>query len=96
VNVPALEPIVSSGESLYAPAAVNRSPAFGDVLAAAVDDATSALVRADTLASGVAAGTGNVIAASVARAKADLLLEILAVGASRVSGALNALLQTQV
>jgi flagellar hook-basal body complex protein FliE len=69
---------------------------FGDVLADALDGTASAVARADGLADAVALGSGDVVAASVARAKADVLLEVVSVAASRVGGAINALLQTQV
>jgi flagellar hook-basal body complex protein FliE len=69
---------------------------FGDVLAAAIDDAAVALERADGEAGTMAMGAGSVADASIARAKADVALEVAAVAASRISGALNALAQTQV
>lgn len=69
---------------------------FGDLLAAALDGTSIALERADARAGAVAAGSGNVVDASIARAKADVALEIAAVAASRISGAVNSLLQTQV
>ena len=69
---------------------------FGDALAAAIDDAAMALDRADGKAGAMAMGTGSVADASIARAKADVALEVVAVTASRISGALNALAQTQV
>ena len=96
MNVEALQRIPSArseGEtSGFAPA--RRS--FGDVLAAALDGAADAVEHADRLAGAVAAGSGSVVDASVARAKADVLLEIVSVAASRLSGALNSLIQTQV
>ncbi len=68
------------------PAAVTR---LVDGLAGAVDDA-------DRKASLLASGRGSVAGAAVARAKADVFLEIVAVAASRLNGAITALLQTQV
>lgn len=69
---------------------------FGDALAAALGDAGDAVARADGAAALVAAGAGDVVGASIARAKADVVLEIASVTASRVSGAVETLLQTQV
>lgn len=70
--------------------------AFANALAAAIDGTASAVERADGSAGAVAAGKGDVVSASVVRAKADVALEIVAVTASRISGAINTLLQTQV
>ncbi len=70
--------------------------AFSDVLAEALDSAQSALGAADGGAAAVAAGSGGVMEASLARARADVALEVASAAASRVSGALNTLLQTQV
>jgi hypothetical protein len=64
--------------------------------AALLDGAVGALRQADTAAQAVALGHGNIAEAAVARAKADVALEVAAITASRVSGAVNALLQTQV
>jgi|SRR5579864_6998163 len=75
---------------------VPSSSGFGDVLIAALDSASSAIAGADARAAAVAAGSGSIADASIARAKADTALEIASVTASRVSAALNALLQTQV
>jgi flagellar hook-basal body complex protein FliE len=69
---------------------------FGAALADAIDGAAGAIDRADGLAGAVAIGGGDVVQASIARAKADVMLEVVAATASRVSGALNSLLQTQV
>lgn len=68
---------------------------FGKMLERALEGATTAVANADSRAASVAAGSGDVAGASLARAKADVLLEIVSVTASRVSAALNALLQTQ-
>jgi hypothetical protein len=64
--------------------------------AAALDAVAGALDAADAQAGAVALGRGSVAEASIARAKADVLLEIAAVTASRVSAAVTTLLQTQV
>jgi len=69
---------------------------FGAALAAAIDDVSGAIDRADMLAGNVAGGHGSVADASIARAKADVMLEVVAVAASRITAALSALLQTQV
>jgi flagellar hook-basal body complex protein FliE len=79
--------------------AVIRGPQgamFADALGSAADALTTALSRADALASGVAAGKSNIADAAIARAKADVMLEVAAIAASRVSGAITTLLQTQV
>jgi flagellar hook-basal body complex protein FliE len=69
---------------------------FGNALAAAIDDAATALEQADGKAGAMAVGAGGIVDASIARAKADVALEVVSVAASRISGALNSLLQTQV
>ena len=79
--------------------AVLRSPkqaSFADALGSAADEMTSALARADALASAVAAGKADIADAAIARAKADVMLEVAAIAASRISGAISSLLQTQV
>jgi|GEM_PF-3370783 len=90
-------------ESIGAMPAMNdalvRSPkqtSFADALGSAADAMTTALTRADALASAVAAGKANIADAAIARAKADVMLEVAAIAASRVSGAITTLLQTQV
>lgn len=69
---------------------------FAKALTSAVDGLSAALNRADALAAGAAAGKTSIADAAIARAKADVLLQIEAVAASRVSGAIATLLQTQV
>ena len=69
--------------------AVRRDPpsqSFGAVMASA----------ADALAATVASGKASIAEAAIARAKADVMLEVAAVAASRVSGSITTLLQTQV
>jgi len=68
---------------------------FADILGATADALTSALSRADAMASEVATGKGSIADAAIARAKADVMLEVAAVAASRVRGAISVLLQTQ-
>ena len=69
---------------------------FGDALGSAIDGLSHALARADTLAATVASGKAGIAEASIARAKADVMLEVAAIAAARVSGAISQLLQTQV
>lgn len=79
--------------------AVVRGPknvSFADALGSAANAMTAALNRADALASAVAAGKAEIADAAIARAKADVMLEVAAIAASRVSGAISTLLQTQV
>lgn len=64
--------------------------------AALLDGATAALQRADASAATLAATGGGVAEAAVARAKADVILEVAAIAASRVSNAISTILQTQV
>ena len=87
---------VQPGDAGAPAVTVGSSTTFGDVLTAALESASSAIAGADARAAAVAAGAGSIADASIARAKADAALEIVSVTASRVSGALNALLQTQV
>jgi len=95
MNVDAIRGVALEPAGVRAPA--NPAAAsFGDALALALDGAASALESADGRAGAVAMGTGDVVDASIARAKADVALEIVSVTASRVSGAVNTLLQTQV
>lgn len=69
---------------------------FAASLGAAIDGAAQAVAVADGAASAIAAGRGNIADAAVARAKADTMLEVLAVAASRINGALSTLMQTQI
>jgi flagellar hook-basal body complex protein FliE len=73
-----------------------KQPSFADALGSAADAMTAALNRADTLAAAVASGKAGIADAAIARAKADVMLEVAAIAASRVSGAISTLLQTQV
>jgi flagellar hook-basal body complex protein FliE len=79
--------------------AVLRAPAdvsFGDALGSAIDGLSGTLAHADALAANVASGKATIADASIARAKADVMLEVAAIAAARVSGAISQLLQTQV
>lgn len=69
---------------------------FGEALESAIDGLSNALSKADALASAVASGKTGIAEASIARAKADVMLEVAAIAAARVSGAITQLLQTQV
>ncbi len=69
---------------------------FGEALGSAVDSLAGALSKADALAASVASGKANIADAAITRAKADVMLEVAAITAARVSGAITALLQTQV
>jgi flagellar hook-basal body complex protein FliE len=94
MNVTRIGELAPLDRSLGSSDQSNR-PTFAQTLAAAVDGAAGAADRADMLAGAVALGSGSVVEASVARAKADVLLEIVSVAAARVGNALNSLLQTQ-
>ena len=94
-----VEPIGAIGplQGAESPSSVApKSGTFGDALNAAIGGTAGALDRADSSAAGVAAGAGSIAEASIARAKADVLLEIVSVTAAKVSAALNSLLQTQI
>jgi flagellar hook-basal body complex protein FliE len=75
--------------------AVSGGARFAATLAAMTDSVAGAVGAADRSAAMLAAGTGDVAATAIARAKADVALEIASVAASRVSSAITALLQTQ-
>jgi flagellar hook-basal body complex protein FliE len=90
-QIAALEPL---DRSIRSSEPTNR-PTFAQTLAAALDGAAGAADHADMLAGAVALGSGSIAEAAVARAKADVLLEIVSVAAARVGNALNSLLQTQ-
>ena len=95
MNVERVDSIVLPSPNAAANAG-DGTRSFGAVLAAAIDGTAAALDRADARAGAMAVGSGGIMEASVARAKADVALEIASVAASRVSGALNGLMQTQV
>jgi len=94
VNVGIVDGVASFGSPPGAAAATPSS--FGDALASALGSASDALQGANEQAALLAAGGGDIAGASIARAKADVALEVDSVAASRVSGAVNSLLQTQV
>ena len=79
-----------------ASAASPGAPSFTEAMTAAVDGLANSVAHADNLAASVAAGNGGIAEAAIARAKADVMLEVAAVAASRVSGSITTLLQTQV
>jgi flagellar hook-basal body complex protein FliE len=68
---------------------------FATMLASMTDTAAGAVGAADRSAAMLAGGRGDVAATAIARAKADIALEIASVAASRVSSAITSLLQTQ-
>lgn len=90
-----IDPIPALGAMPEAAPHQPHGPSFADLMGATADALTGALSRADALASDVASGKGSIADAAIARAKADVMLEVAAVAASRVSGAISALLQTQ-
>ena len=91
-----VDPVGRGGGVAQPAPAVTTGKAFADILAAAIDSTQAAVGSADDSAAAVAAGGGSVMQAALDRARADVALEIASVAASRVSGALNSLLQTQV
>lgn len=94
MNVEIVDGVARGG---LAPAMPSHGPSsFTDALATALGSAADALHGADVEAAVLAGGGGDVVSASIARAKADVALEVISVAASRVSGAVNSLLQTQV
>lgn len=68
---------------------------FASMLTSMTDTAAGAVGAADQSAAMLAGGHGDVAATAIARAKADIALEIASVAASRVSSAITSLLQTQ-
>lgn len=68
---------------------------FGAALGGALDALSGSLMRADHSAAALALDRGSIADAAIARAKADVALEVAAVAASRISGALTTLMQTQ-
>ncbi|HXW50705.1 MAG TPA: hypothetical protein VEJ41_01840 [Candidatus Acidoferrales bacterium] len=72
-----------------------EAASFADALAGALDGLTGSLAKADALSVSAATKTTDIAEAAVARARADVMLEVAAVAAARVSGALTQLLQTQ-
>jgi len=76
--------------------ATTQGARFAAELSALTDGAAGAVSAADSAAAAVAAGGGDIAAAAVARAKAAVALAIASAAATRVSQAVNSLLQTQV
>jgi flagellar hook-basal body complex protein FliE len=91
-----IEPISALGSLRDAARDAQNGGSFGDALGSAIDGLSHALARADALAATVASGQAGIAEASIARAKADVMLEVAAITAARVSGAISQLLQTQV
>ncbi|HET9343302.1 MAG TPA: flagellar hook-basal body complex protein FliE [Candidatus Eremiobacteraceae bacterium] len=94
MNVDIIDGVAQAG--MPASASPRATSSFGDALASALGGAADALHGADVEAAVLAGGGGDVAGASIARAKADVALEVISVAASRVSSAVNSLLQTQV
>lgn len=91
-----IEPISALGGAQNAVLRRFDGGSFGDALGSAIDGLAGALTKADALAASVAAGKANIAEAAIARAKADVMLEVAAIAAARVSGAITTLMQTQV
>jgi flagellar hook-basal body complex protein FliE len=72
-----------------------RAQSFSDALGTAIDSLSNALDGADALAVAVAQRKTDIADAAVARAKADVMLEVAAIGSAKISGAITQLLQTQ-
>ncbi|HYK53730.1 MAG TPA: flagellar hook-basal body complex protein FliE [Candidatus Eremiobacteraceae bacterium] len=94
MNFTIVDGIAQPGSPAVAPSL--KASSFGEALAQALEGTSDALRGADAQAALIAAGGDDVAGASIARAKADVALEVISVAASRVSGAVNSLLQTQV
>ena len=73
-----------------------HAPSFEAALGSAADMLSNALARADALAAAVGSDKANIAEAAIARAKADVMLEVAAIAASRLSSAISTLWQTQV
>lgn len=72
-----------------------KAQSFSEVLGSAIDAVSGSLERADALSVSAATTPADIAGAAVARARADVTLEIAAVTAAKVSGAISQLLQTQ-
>ena len=96
MNVEPVPAVALVGASPSDGARVAVSQTFGAALADALRCADDAVRAADDRAAALAAGSGSIVDASIARAKADVALDVVSVAASRVSGAVESLLQTQV
>ncbi len=90
-----IEPIAALRPAVLVEGAPAAGPSAGSSFAALVDQAQRSLEGADGAAAALAAGHGGVAEAAIARAKADVMLEVAAITASRVSNAVSTLLQTQ-
>jgi flagellar hook-basal body complex protein FliE len=92
----ALEPLGGAIASMQNALLVQPVPAsFREALGNAIDSLSGALANADALAVSAAGKQANIADAAVARAKADVMLEVAAVASAKVSGAISQLLQTQ-
>ncbi|GEM_PF-5310765 len=68
---------------------------FDAVLGSAIDAVSGSLERADELSVSAATTPADIAKAAVARARADVTLEVAAVAAAKINGAISQLLQTQ-
>ena len=91
-----IEPIAALRGMRDAVVRDERPASFGEALGSAIDGLSQSLQRADALAAAIPSGHASIADASIARAKADVALEVAAIAAARVSGAISQLLQTQV
>jgi hypothetical protein len=93
-----IEPIAALRPAVLIETEADATPPTGPgrAFAALLDGASGALRRAEVATASLAAGTGSVAEAAIARAKADVELEVAAIAASRASNAIATLLQTQV
>jgi|GEM_PF-5079784 len=94
MNVAQIQPLQRISELV--PSEPPASASFLQTLGAMIDGVSNSVATADGLAAGLAAQKASVADAAIARAKADTLLEIAAVAASRVTASITSLLQTQV
>jgi flagellar hook-basal body complex protein FliE len=91
-----IQAITALPSPLSASQATSGQASFASALGSAVDDLSSSLAKADLLASRLATGKASVADVTIECAKADVMLEVAAITAARVSGVITQLLQTQV
>ncbi len=91
-----IEAITALSNALPAGKPIGDRASFESVLGAAVDNLSANIAKADSLASALASGKASVAEVTIERAKADVMLEVAAITAARVSGVITQLLQTQV
>jgi flagellar hook-basal body complex protein FliE len=94
--VAALEALRPQIEPLANALLVRPAPqSFAQALGNAIDALSGSLDRADALSVSAASRPAEIADAAIARARADVMLEVAAVAAAKVSGAIGQLLQTQ-